>query len=382
MNTNQAPNNIQPQRGYPENSFSNSQGFESNGVHIHNLTDAPIIKDVWEDNFEQEFKTIMQLAEKYKVVAMDTEFPGIVYRLHENDLGSLSNYHEIEYRTIKMNVDKLKVIQVGISIADEDGYMPQGVATWQFNFRFDLNNDLFLKESIEMLSEAGIKFDKHATRGIDPQLFSEYLIASGLVLNEDIKWISFHGGFDFAYLVRMLCGQDLPEEDIGFCNLLDIYFPCFYDIKFMTKEIESLKVGSLSKIAGDLRVRRIGPQHQAGSDALLTLSTYFKLRSTYFKGVPEQKHSNVLYGIGPHGTEGLNDYVWQNFIVSEYPYMMYNSYGMTNMNPMMSNSYYPQNDGMYGNVNNNQYAMQYGAYNSFGSNQYMDQTQKAKKFGK
>jgi len=30
-----------------------------------------------------------------------------------------------------------------------------------------------------MLSEAGIRFDKHQTQGIDPQLFSEYLIASG-----------------------------------------------------------------------------------------------------------------------------------------------------------------------------------------------------------
>lgn len=39
--------------------------------------------------------------------------------------------------------------------------------------------DLYLKESIEMLSEAGIQFDKHAVKGIDPQLFSEYLIASG-----------------------------------------------------------------------------------------------------------------------------------------------------------------------------------------------------------
>ena len=45
---------------------------------------------------------------------------------------------EIEYRTIKMNVDKLKVIQVGISIADEEGYVPPGIGTWQFNFKFDL----------------------------------------------------------------------------------------------------------------------------------------------------------------------------------------------------------------------------------------------------
>ena len=139
------------------------------------------------------------------------------------------------------------------------------------------------------------------------------------------------------------------------------------------------------------KVRRIGPQHQAGSDALLTLSTYYKLRTTYLKGVPEQKHSNVLYGIGLHGSEGLSDYVWQNFIVSEYPYMMYNSYGMTNMNPMMSSSYYGQNDAMYSGVNNTQYNMpnmtnmsnmQYNVYNSYGSTPYMEPTQKVKKFGK
>ena len=37
-----------------------------------------------------------------------------------------------------MNVDKLKVIQVGISLADENGYLPAGTTTWQFNFKFDL----------------------------------------------------------------------------------------------------------------------------------------------------------------------------------------------------------------------------------------------------
>jgi len=382
----QLQSNPQLQRPYQEGNVGNNEILGSNGVHIHSMTDAPNIKDVWEDNFEQEFKAIMHLAEKYKVISMDTEFPGIVYRLNENDLRSISNYHEIEYRTIKMNVDKLKVIQVGLSFADENGFTPPGVGTWQFNFRFDLNSELYLKESIEMLSEAGIRFDKHQTQGIDPELFSEYLIASGLVLNDDIKWITFHGGFDFAYLLRMVSGQDLPEEDIGFCNLLDIYFPSFYDIKYMTKDIESLKNSSLSKIAGDLRVKRIGPQHQAGSDALLTLSTYFKLMSTYLKGVPELKHSNVLYGIGPHGTEGLSDYVLQNFIVSEYPYtgMMYNNYGMNtmnSMNPMMNSNYYPQADNMYSNPNTNQYNMPYGVYENYSSNPYMDApNQKPKKF--
>ena len=133
-------------------------------------------------------------------------------------------------------------------------------------------------------------------------------------------------------------------------------------------------------------MKRIGPQHQAGSDSLLTLSTYFKLKTTYLKGVPEMKHSNVLYGIGPHGTEGLSDYVLQNFIVSEYPYTMYSNYGMNTMNtmnPMMNSNYYSQQEAMYSNPGNNQYNMPYNVYDNYGSNMYMEApNQKQKKFNK
>ena len=41
-----------------------------NGNHIHDVVDTPIIKDVWEDNFEEEFHSIIQLIDKYKVIAM------------------------------------------------------------------------------------------------------------------------------------------------------------------------------------------------------------------------------------------------------------------------------------------------------------------------
>jgi len=40
--------------------------------------------------------------------------------------------------------------------------------------------------------------------------------------------------------------------------------------------------GGLSKIAELMHVIRIGPQHQAGSDSLLTAATFFKMRQTYF----------------------------------------------------------------------------------------------------
>lgn len=33
---------------------------------------------------------------------------------------------------------------------------------------------------------------------------------------------------------------------------------------------------------GTTQIERIGPQHQAGSDSLLTAATFFKMRKTFF----------------------------------------------------------------------------------------------------
>lgn len=34
-------------------------------------------------------------------------------------------------------MEETKIIQVGLTIADEDGQVPYPICTWQFNFRFD-----------------------------------------------------------------------------------------------------------------------------------------------------------------------------------------------------------------------------------------------------
>jgi CCR4-NOT transcription complex subunit 7/8 len=371
---NPVQNAFQSQKNLTNGQNRPSSASPSNGVHILNSLEEPMIRDVWEDNFEEEFRTIMHLIDKYNIIGMDTEFPGIVYRVNEN---SIYNVNEIEYRTIKMNVDELKVIQVGISLASEDGFLPEGVTTWQFNFKFDLNKDEYAKDAIELLSNSGIKFDKHSAKGINPQIFAEYLISSGLVLNEDIKWISFHGGFDFAYLIKMLNGQALPDTDTNFSKLLNTYFPQLYDVKCMAKDIDTLKAGGLSKLASDLSIKRVGPQHQAGSDSLLTLSTYFKLKEVYLKNIPEQKYCNILHGIGGDYYDEPADYVWQNYVVSDYHYMMYNGFG-NNVNPMMSSSYYPQNDNLYNNMSSGHYNMNFNAiYNNYNQVPFMEPNQKS-----
>lgn len=52
---------------------------------------------------------------------------------------------------------------------------------------------MFAQDSIDMLQKSGIDFQKHAQYGIDIQHFGELLMSSGFVLNENVKWIAFHG---------------------------------------------------------------------------------------------------------------------------------------------------------------------------------------------
>jgi hypothetical protein len=48
---------------------------------------------------------------------------------------------------------------------------------------------------------------QNEARGIDVQRFGELLMSSGIVLNEDIRWITFHSGYDFGYLLKVILTQ-------------------------------------------------------------------------------------------------------------------------------------------------------------------------------
>lgn len=96
----------------------------------------------------------------------------------------------------------------------------------------------------------------------------------------------------------MLTSNPLPPDEETFLRLLGLFFPRFYDIKYLMKSCKNLK-GGLQDIADDLGVSRVGTQHQAGSDSHLTCLAFFRLRQIYFDGnVDEDKYLNNLYGIG------------------------------------------------------------------------------------
>ncbi|KAE8731674.1 putative CCR4-associated factor 1-like protein 10 [Hibiscus syriacus] len=234
-------------------------------------SDSVHIREVWNDNLEEEFALIREIVDTYNYVAMDTEFPGVVLR----PVGSFKNINDYNCQSLKDNVDMLKLIQLGLTFSDENGNLPT------------CGTDS---------SCCGIDFKKNNEKGIDVKRFGELLMSSGIVLNDVVNCVTFHSGYDFGYLLKLLTCRSLPDNQAGFFDFINMYFPMLYDIKHMLKFCNSLH-GGLNKLAELLEVERVGVCHQAGSDSLLTSCTFRKLRDNFFNGSTE-KYADVLYGLG------------------------------------------------------------------------------------
>ena len=256
-------------------------------------SDQPGIIEVYEDNFIKEMKNLSTLLEEYNYVGMDTEFPGTVYFVENMT-------EDFYYKTLKRNVDKLKLIQLGITLKNEKGEYPKNYPyhTWQFNLEFDKNTEPSHPSSMNLLKQCGIDFDKLKKRGINHKIFAQYLTISNLVLNPDIKWVSFQGAYDFGYLLKLLIGTDLPEKEDQFIDLLNLYFINYYDIRILVKGNDNMQRG-LNRLAEQLEVIREGKIHQAGSDSVVTIDVFFKLKkSGLVNNSKLDDLKNILYGIG------------------------------------------------------------------------------------
>ena len=225
---------------------------------------------------------------------MDTEFPGTVFQI-ENIT------EDFYYKQLKKNVDKLKLIQLGITLTNEKGEYPKNYPyhTWQFNLEFDKDTELYKDESVDMLKKCGIDFDKLKKKGIKHNIFAQYFMVSNLVLNPDVHWVSFQGSYDFGYLLKLLINMDLPQTEDEFTDLLNTYFINYYDIRVIVKDNDNLIKKGLNRLAEILEVRREGQEHQAGSDSMVTIDVFFKLKKRGLVGENKFKEAkNILYGIG------------------------------------------------------------------------------------
>lgn len=299
-------------------------------AQVRQTQQDPRIKEVWIHNLEEEMAVLRKLVNEYKYIAMDTEFPGIVAR----PVGAFTTKPDYHYQTLRCNVDLLKIIQLGITLFKPDGSTPADnqanqkpsfpqqmspVCTWQFNFQFSLEEDMYSEQSISMLKQAGLDFEKHKEYGIDPMKFGSRLISSGLVLDKNVKWISFHSGYDFSYIMRIMLNNMLPDTEQEFHKYIDIYFPSLLDIKYIVKHVGNRNAvnnnqdltpegnriiqiitqkSGLQDLANELGIQRIGMQHQAGSDSLLTGQVYFKMRDKIFGGtIDEERYKGQVWGL-------------------------------------------------------------------------------------
>ena len=300
---------------------------------------AARIREVWRHNVDMEMHMLRQLILKYRFVSMDAEFPGIVARPIGNFAGSKAEYH---YQTLRCNVDILKPIQVGITLWTADGELPPMQdssitthpsgklssyqnslmnsnipCTWVFNLQFNLEEDMYAESSIEMLKSSGVDFQRHHDMGIPHETFGSLLTTSGLAFNSDVHWLSFHSGYDFGYLIKLLSNDALPMEQSDFFQLVSTFFPKLWDIKFLLRHAQRMRslgrlgtegarivdaLGSksgLQDLSDELACQRVGQAHTGGSDAWLTGAVFWSMRNKIFSGNLDDELSDQIYGL--HG---------------------------------------------------------------------------------
>ncbi|XP_068650750.1 probable CCR4-associated factor 1 homolog 11 [Aristolochia californica] len=137
------------------------------------------------------------------------------------------NHPQVRYQVLKLNVDTLKLIQLGHTLCDADGNLPHLGTNCRYAWEFNFSD-----------------FDRNWREGISSLHFADFMFSSGLVGNGGVHWVSFHGSYDFGYLVKILTQSSLPELLTDFMELLTALFgSSLFDVKYM---------GSKRKLNGGL----------------------------------------------------------------------------------------------------------------------------------
>ncbi|KAK1589397.1 hypothetical protein Q3G72_033593 [Acer saccharum] len=114
-----------------------------------------------------------------------------------------------------------------------------------------------------------------------------------ITMHRDLKWVTFHGTYDFTYVLKLFTRETLSNTAQEFVAKASTYLDKVVDLKLAAKYFKGLKdveVGLLSRI---LHVSRFGKAHNVDSDSLLIAQVYAKMTDHIEDGSLE----GILYGL-------------------------------------------------------------------------------------
>lgn len=219
-------NNQNNQASVTDLSSTLSQNFEKQLFKaIPELENTEIHKpiNVYNDNLAKSFKKIRKLSRKFNYISVNFTHPGTLASCGKRP----------EWDRIQTNVSLTTPIQVSLALYDDNCNFG---GVWQFNFQYSLGTEMYREDTLASLKKAKIGFDRLEEMGVKPQNFAEILICSGILLNKQIHWVSYHSGYTFGMMLQLLRSDMIPFEEAEFFKLIKLYFPNLYDIRYVASK--------------------------------------------------------------------------------------------------------------------------------------------------
>uniref|UniRef100_A0A0E0M7S8 Uncharacterized protein n=1 Tax=Oryza punctata TaxID=4537 RepID=A0A0E0M7S8_ORYPU len=258
-----------------------------NSQSSNHLTNATV-QSVWRENYMEQFKLVVDALNqprRHLYIAIDMEFAADA----TTNIGRRPVTSTGCYQHLGKFVNGGDIVQMGLTFAfigdgEQSPHSPP--IALEINFNIDIKARKYNKKSIAFLSRQGHDLREHRKRGVSPRCVYEGLLRH-LPFGDDrsVTWLAYHGDYDLGFLLCLLQreghrGNHLPCQLGTFLHQLREEFPAFYDVRVMRQMLEDHGFsGKLTGLAEYLGIQRTGTAHHAGSDALLTLSCFFKIFS-------------------------------------------------------------------------------------------------------
>ncbi|CAL9082640.1 unnamed protein product [Musa acuminata var. zebrina] len=113
-----------------------------------------------------------------------------------------------------------------------------------------------------------------------------------------LKYVTFHGLYDVAFVIKMITRAPLPNTLNEFSDLVRTIFGQIYDLKYISRFCGGLRRGEIGLVGLSrlLNFEPVGIRHQAAYDSLLIGALFNEMKQRRHN-VEDDRSASVLYGI-------------------------------------------------------------------------------------